>query len=159
MVARRKLPDAYEIQRMLDTGITQHEVAVKFGVTDGAVSAKLTRGGVPPRQKRHKETVPWNVAEGKHASAYQAQMLRLEGRRRAKDPTLKADQLQRLDAFRESALDGDYVWLYERNHDCSFCGGAGGFHRMRRADALARYGEPDARFDTELIFVIPGQVE
>lgn len=47
--------------------------------------------------------------------------------------------------------------MYFPEHECPYCEGKGGFHPVRRRDALKRYGKPDGHYDTELIFVTKEQ--
>jgi hypothetical protein len=159
MTRRAVLPGVGELEEMLrKPGATRASLAKEFGVSRSAVSLRLTRAGREPGLNRHKELLPWRVATP-HQMDYTARMLRLEARVRAGEKIAPGDR-KKLDSWKLSLVeDGDVVVLYLREHSCSHCGGDGGFHLMRRAEARAMYGEPDDRFDTELIFVTQSQGE
>lgn len=153
---RNILPGVDELERLLHAGETRTSIATIFGVHRTAVSLALTRAGKGPAQVRFIQLLPWRVRQ-EHLRNYAARMLRLEGRLR-NGLKVKDDDLARLASWKQDLADkGDVVIMYFPDHDCPACKGGGGFHPVRRADAIQRFGQPDDRFDTSLIFVTKEQ--
>lgn len=88
MARPRVLPPVQEICKLLDSGMTQAQVAEYLSkqtgerVTRSAVSVALSRAGVTTQATRYRDELPWKVAQP-HLTAYPARMLRVLGRERA----------------------------------------------------------------------------
>jgi len=156
MAATKILPGVDELQRRVNRGETRAAIAREFGVTRGAVALALLRAGKEPGQVRYNDLIPWRVRKA-HLRQYAAKMLRLEGRVRNGLP-INDDDAGRLASWKQSLKDNDdSVIMYFAEHDCPYCEGSGGFHPVRRIDALKKFGQPAEGFDTELIFVTDNQ--
>jgi hypothetical protein len=150
--APRVLPPVAEL-RVLAESHTHKEIAAMYGVRREAVTMKLKRGDPERVVVRHAALLPWRVRQ-EHVMSYAARMLRVEGRVRSGMP-LPAREASRHASWRERMRADDTVVMYLPIHPvpgCT-CGGLGGFHYVKRADALHKYGEPHTGFDSELIFV------
>lgn len=156
MPRKAVLPGPEELEEMLRRGETRTSISELYGVTRGAVSLALLRAGKEPGQVRHDTLIPWHVRAA-HLLQYSVKMLRLEGRLRAGLPVSDKDA-GRLRTWKKDLNENDdSVIMYFPEHDCPYCEGQGGFHPVRRADAIAKFGQPDRGFDTELIFVTKQQ--
>lgn len=81
------LPDS-KVHRLLRQGLTPRQIADRLlaedyiDVTPEAISMWRHRRGMTPMVTRHPELIPW-ILKPQHQDLWPAQMLRLEGRRRA----------------------------------------------------------------------------
>lgn len=138
MPAERILPDVHELKRLLDSGMTQQDIADKVfretgvRVTRAAVSAALARAGLSSYRKRHSELIPWRVRV-EHNKEYPVRMLRLEARRRKGEP-VSPEEERKLDAWLRLLRDNQAVVFYHPKV---------GF----------RYTDPRPDIDTDLIYV------
>lgn len=120
----RKLPDDDTIIEWHLAGVTYPEMADRWNpvlvargvepVTATAFNVKCGRLGLPLRNQRHEDLVPWSPIRTEHLGDYKVNMLRRESLRRAGaprfDPTHpkcdKAD-LQRLNSWIEGLANGN----------------------------------------------------
>lgn len=138
MPAERILPEASELKKMLDGGMTQQDIVDRIYAESGvrlsraAVSAALARAGFASYRKRHAELIPWRV-KVEHNKEYPVRMLRLEARRR-KGEALPPPEEKKLDSWLQFLRDNKMVVGYHP---------AVGF----------RYIDPRPGIDTDLIFL------
>ena len=117
MAAPRLLPDKDELLRMVRAGMTQQEIADETfrrtgqRVTRAAVSAALSRAGVPPMRNRYPELLPWRVRV-EHDSHYALRMLRAEARQR-RGEELPHQEESRLETWKNTLRKNNVVVHYD----------------------------------------------
>lgn len=120
MTGRRLLPDAAELQKLRQSGLTLREIAEHIcedtgeKVTVAAISAALNRAGYGNEKVRYEDLIPWRV-QMRHQKAYHVRMLRLEGRRRA-GHKLRAEEQRRLDSWIEDLREAGAVIHYNPDY-------------------------------------------
>lgn len=108
--------DYAEAGQMLRRGMTQQEVADRYGVSQGAVSAAIARGVIKDiaydRTATDETAIPWHPVRPEHRNLHLARMLRAAARRRRGESSAPVVEAQ-LDKFLQSAEQADFVVHYD----------------------------------------------
>lgn len=112
-------PDKTTMKKYLERGLTQHQIVDEWEKDSGYRVSRSTIGMAIARydlesarpRRRYEQMLPWTVHQ-RHVMAYDARMLRLEGRRREGLPISQQD-LTRLQGWIEALRDSDAVIHYE----------------------------------------------
>ena len=119
MPAPRYLPNADEIIRMMEKeGLTQGEIADRYGVGPAAVSAALAREGKTKDRRVYPELIPWRVRQI-HNNSYDLRMLRWEGQMR-NGMNLPSYRLQKLANWKNNLRQADAVIHYDPDTEQGF---------------------------------------
>lgn len=114
----QKVPGKTELRRYIEKGLTQEQIAEAWEKDSGirvgrsAIAMAIERYGLHsahPRP-RYEETLPWVVSTD-HRMAWDARMLRLEGRRR-QGKKLTEDELRWLTQWKEQLDAQNAVVMY-----------------------------------------------
>lgn len=107
------VPDRLEMQKRLDSGKTQREIAEEFGVSRSAIGMAMARYNLKGKRTRgrYMDTMPWTVAE-EHRHHWDARMLRLEGRRR-EGGALSDEELRWLQSWKDDLHERNCVIMYD----------------------------------------------
>lgn len=136
--APRVLPEASELIRMTERGMTQQEIAdwvhVQTGVrvTRASISAALARAGYRAQRPRYDDLIPWKVRV-EHGNHYAVRMLRAEARRRHGD-VLPEMELKRLETWLAHMEVNKWVVMYDP--DLVIKGERPGFHYVKRRPGI-----------------------
>ena len=112
-------PGPKELEKYLEKGMTQQQIAdaweeaTNVRVSRSTIGMAIARYGLesPHPRPRYENMLPWRVV-AEHRMAYDARMLRAEGRRReGKSLTTKEKRL--LTAWREQLDDSNAVIVYD----------------------------------------------
>lgn len=123
----KRVPDRLELKRLLDKGLTQKEIAERFGVSRSAIAmAKMTYGlEAGKTRERFADMLPWTL-QPEHRMHWDARMLRLEARRQ-RGQDLTDDELRWLQGWRSDLDEKNAVVMYNgRTRE--------GFHWVPRRD-------------------------
>lgn len=105
-------PDKNTLERYLEQGLTHQQIADIVNQQHGsrigrtAIAAAVMKYGLGTQRPRYKDELPWKVRD-EHGNAYQAVMLRLLGRKRAKRHLSERDERNLaswLDGMRKDGL-------------------------------------------------------
>lgn len=115
---KRIVPDATQMRRYLDAGLSQAGIAEQYEkdtgirVTRSAIGMAIKRYDLESSRPRprYMEMLPWRVAE-QHRMANDARMLRLEGRRR-EGGVLTDKELRLLEGWLEALEEKNAVITY-----------------------------------------------
>lgn len=119
---QRNTPDDDTIIEWHLAGVTYREMADRWNatrpghdpVTESAFNMKCRRLGLPLRQMRHEDLIPWTPIRKEHNNEYMVNMLRREGARRAGAPRFTPGHklcdetdLQRLNSWIQGLHEGN----------------------------------------------------
>lgn len=120
----RKIQDTGEVRRWIEEGRTYKWMAEEYArkynieISPTTFSEFRRREGIDGRNVRNDELIPWAVKPG-HRWAYQVQMLRAEGRRRA-GLDMNPASAGHLEVFLRSLAENDAVVHYEPETEQGF---------------------------------------
>ena len=107
----KQLLDYSEAEQLLRAGKTQAEVAAKFGVTQSAVSAAISRGNIK-FDTGFVRRLPWTVKK-EHTNLAIPRLLRLALRVQENDPTLSPRLREQAEGFLRKLNELDAVIHYD----------------------------------------------
>lgn len=123
MSARRKLPPAQELEKLVDKGLTHQQIAEQISeeigepVSRSAVAVALSRANRTRRTIANK-AVPW-VVRPEHQNRYDLHMLRVH-RRIESGKDVRASDLDRYHAWVQHLKENDAVIHYEPRSQLGF---------------------------------------
>lgn len=118
----RKLPDDATIKKWHEQGLSfpemseRHFAATNIHVEAATFNVHCGRLGLPNRNLRHSELIPWTPIRPEHNNDYIVNMLRREGARRSgspkwndpNHPDYDAAEVQRLNSWLQGLKDGNH---------------------------------------------------
>lgn len=126
-------PNKTELRRYLERGLTQQQIADEwekdsgYRVSRSTIGMAIARYGLESSRPRlrYEDLLPWHVAQ-QHLMAYDARMLRYEGRRRA-GLEVDSDTITRLEGWIRDLRSRDAVVHYDPDT-------AEGFYWVKRSE-------------------------
>ncbi|MBT2383883.1 hypothetical protein [Streptomyces sp. ISL-11] len=125
MPADQVLPSIVKLLELYDGGMSQPDIAARYGVSKQAVSKVMAPYMAQTNAKKVAALIPWQMVDGHHHKAYVAKCVKALMRRRLMDDTLTDAQMKWADRIarrlRDEVLDYDPAttegWLFRAREE------------------------------------------
>lgn len=130
MAGARKVPDLRILQGLSELGLTNEQIAERYGVTAAGVQRALDRGRARAGRPTYRDILPWVVEPEHHRSAVMAHVRVLLRQRSGQEVPL--EEVRALHAWLDWVQRRGLVLNYHPEAPPNRASPAGGFYYMDR---------------------------
>ena len=132
MSAIRKLPDSRTLRQLRSQGMTQKEIALTYGVKEGAVWKALMRAGYAEPLATYKDILPWEISDEHKTTAIMERFRSIVKQR--KGAVLRPEEETRLNLWLRELEASNLVVNYHPDAPPNSASSKGGFYYIPKTE-------------------------